>query len=226
MSSSEPSSGDTGSAEAATREPTGAAEPEPDGPSEPTPPSGTARPTGVRWSETPAPARDDDATPPSGIATPGVPMRTTGPAPVPSPGAAWAAPGFAPATRSDTMPGWAPPPRPPADPARRRRVRRVLLAVLLGLVVVAAVVVALLAFLVGPRFARYDVLDRAAVERGVVEVVTRDWKRQATGVACPDDVRVRPGATFECTGTVDGRPVRIPVDVVDENGTYEVGQPR
>nr|WP_281376389.1 DUF4333 domain-containing protein [Actinomycetospora corticicola] len=83
-----------------------------------------------------------------------------------------------------------------------------------------------MAFLVGPRFARYDVLDRAAVERGVTEVVTRDWKRQVSGVSCPDDERVRPGTTFSCTGTVDGRPVSIPVDVVDGSGTYEVGQPR
>ncbi|MEJ2871567.1 DUF4333 domain-containing protein [Actinomycetospora sp. OC33-EN08] len=185
-----------------------------------TPPSGTPA-TGVRWSDSPpgpTTTPDADATPPSGFAAPGTPWRTTSPAPALAP-AAWGAPG-------STTPGWAPPVRPPADPARRRRVRRLLLGLLLGLVVIAAVVVALLAFLVGPRFARYDVLDRAAVERGVTDVVTRDWKRQATGVACPDDVRVRPGATFECTGTVDGRPVRIPVDVVDENGTYEVGQPR
>jgi hypothetical protein len=98
--------------------------------------------------------------------------------------------------------------------------------VVLGVVVLAAVVVALLAFLVGPRFARYDVLDRAAVERGVGDVVTRDWHRQVTGVSCPDDVRVRPDTSFSCTATVDGRPQQIPVDVVDENGAYEVGQPR
>lgn len=91
---------------------------------------------------------------------------------------------------------------------------------------VAAVVVALLAFLVGPRFARYDVLDRAAVERGVGDVVTRDWHRQVTGVTCPDGERVRPNTSFSCTATVDGRLQQIPVDVVDENGTYEVGQPR
>ncbi len=97
---------------------------------------------------------------------------------------------------------------------------------MLGVVVVAAVVVALLAFLVGPRFARYDVLDRAAVERGVGDVVTRDWHRQVTGVTCPDGERVRPGVAFVCTATVDGRPQQIPVDVVDETGAYEVGQPR
>jgi hypothetical protein len=100
------------------------------------------------------------------------------------------------------------------------------LALVLGVFVVAAVVVALLAFLVGPRFARYDVLDRAAVERGVADVVTRDWHRQVTGVTCPDGERVRPGVAFVCTATVDGRPQQIPVDVLDENGAYEVGQPR
>ena len=101
-----------------------------------------------------------------------------------------------------------------------------MLIVVLAVVVVVAVVVALLAFLVGPRFARYDVLDRAAVERGVGDVVTRDWHRQITGVTCPDGERVRPGVTFVCSATVDGRPQQIPVDVVDEHGGYEVGQPR
>ncbi len=190
------------------------------------------RSTGVRWGDGSGPAagRDEDATPPSGVVAP-TPVRTTGLAPVPAPGAAWPNPNPNPnpgprGPWQQTAPGWAPPPAPAPDPARRRRVRRIVLAVVLGVVVLAVVVVALLAFLVGPRFARYDVLDRASVERGVTEVVTRDWKRQVAGVSCPDDERVRPGTTFSCTGTVDGRPVSIPVDVVDENGTYEVGQPR
>lgn len=178
--------------------------------------------TGIRWSETgdtpavggtPSPPVDDDPTPPSGI-----PAGQTAPGTSPHPGI----PHHPPPTGQQT---WAPAP-PQPDPARRRRVRRLLLAVLIGLVVVAAVVVALLAFLVGPRFARYDVLDRAAVERGVTDVVTRDWHRQVGGVVCPDRVQVRPGMSFECTATVDGRPQQVPVDIVDGNGTYEVGQPR
>jgi hypothetical protein len=177
-----------------------------------------ARPaTGIRYApteETPAtgtPVSDDDPTPPSGV-----------PAGQTTPGT-WPHPGFphqAPPTWQQTAP------TPPRDPARRRRVRRIVLAVVLGLVVIAAVVVALLAFLVGPRFARYDVLDRAAVERGVTDVVTRDWHRRITGTTCPADQRVVPGTSFLCTATVDDRPQQIPVDVVDENGTYEVGQPR
>jgi hypothetical protein len=180
--------------------------------------------TGIRWAtgETPAHGTattaeptappDEEATPPSGLPTAGYPQ---------------GAPSAGPPTWQQTAPGWAPPPAAtPRDPARRRRIRRIGLAVVLGLVVIAAVVVALLAFLVGPRFARYDVLDRAAVERGVTDVVTRDWHRQVTGTVCPADERVRPGTSFVCTATVDGRPQQIPVDVVDENGTYEVGQPR
>lgn len=178
-------------------------------------------PAGVRWSDGPSaqasPSRDDDATPPSGLATPG---RTTAVAPVPTP--AWS--GAQPGPWQQTAPGWAPP--APRDPARTRRTRRIVLLVVLGVVVLAAVVVALLAFLVGPRFARYDVLDRSAVERGVTDVVTRDWRRPATAASCPDEVRVRPGASFTCTVTIEGRPQQVPVDVVDDAGTYEVGQPR
>lgn len=196
--------------------------------------------TGVRWVDTegtPQEGRtpgsvtpaDDDTTPTSGTPVPGpgdvVPERTTGAAPTPAPGAAWPHPAYqqgAPPTWPQTTPPWA----PSRDPARRRRIRRIVLLVVLWLVVIAAIVVVLLAFLVGPRFARYDVLDHAAVERGVTDVVTRDWHRQITDVVCPDGERVRPGVSFSCTATVDGRPQQVPVDVVDENGGYEVGQPR
>jgi hypothetical protein len=209
-------------------------------------------PSGIRWADedpttpaaehVPSAPADRDTTPPSGVAPaasstrtpdPGhvVPDRTTGTVPTSPPGTAWPHPGYgqgAPPAWQPTTPGWAPPPPPtaPRDPARRRRVRRIVLLVVLGLVVVAAIVVALLAFLVGPRFARYDVLDRAAVERGVTDVVTRDWHRQITNVSCPDGERVRPGTSFVCSATVDGRPQQIPVDVVDDKGGYEVGQPR
>ena len=219
----------------ADEEPTPSAPPDDHPARTATPPAGTpetaptdeapeSRP-GVRWSDGPtaAPPGDADATPPSGLGTPG---RTTAVAPVPTP--AWSGPqpgpGQQPGPWQQTAPGWAPP--APRDPARTRRTRRIVLLVVLGVVVLAAVVVALLAFLVGPRFARYEVLDRAAVERGVTEVVTRDWRRPATAASCPEDVRVRPGASFTCTVTIDGRPQQVPVDVVDEAGTYEVGQPR
>jgi hypothetical protein len=194
---------------------------------------------GIRWSDPAAggPAApdssSDDPTPPTGTAAPGpgdvVPERTTGTAPTPAPSAAWPHPAYQPGppTWPQTAPAWAPAAATaPPDPARRRRIRRIVLLVVLALVVIAAIVVALLAFLVGPRFARYDVLDHAAVERGVSDVVTRDWHRQITNVVCPDGERVRPGVSFTCSATVDGRPQQVPVDVVDENGGYEVGQPR
>lgn len=215
-----------------------------------TSPDEPARP-GVRW-ETPASgpspeaprgdaAAGGGATPPSGFPTPG---------PTPGP---WARPGT---TGPPTSPGWqpgpaagppgaprpfpgapgpaptwwgpAPPPpaRPPRSPEERRRRRRVVLLVLGAVLGVAVVVVALLAFLVGPRFARYDVLDAGAVARGVTGVVTTDWKRQITDTRCPDDQRVAPGTTFTCTATVDGRPQQVPVTVTDTTGAYEVGQPR
>ncbi len=196
---------------------------------EPAEHEGTRPATGIRWSDgDPGEPAAEPASPDPGEV---VPDRTTGTVPTSPPGTAWPHPGYgqgAPPAWQPTTPSWAPPPPPtaPRDPARRRRVRRIVLLIVLGLLVVAAIVVALLAFLVGPRFARYDVLDRAAVERGVTDVVTRDWHRQITNVSCPDGERVRPGTSFVCSGTVDGRPQQIPVDVVDDNGGYEVGQPR
>jgi hypothetical protein len=109
---------------------------------------------------------------------------------------------------------------------RGRGAGTVLAIVVAFLVVVAVVVVALLAFVIGPRFARHDVLDAGSVADGVTRVVTEDWRRSITGVQCPEDQPVRTGTEFTCTATVDGRPQQVPVRLVDDVGTYSVGQPR
>jgi hypothetical protein len=114
---------------------------------------------------------------------------------------------------------WGPRPRRPFPWKRVGLVVGVLL-------VIAAVVVVLLAFFVGPRFARVEVLDPDAVAQGVTRVVTDDWRRQVSGVSCPADQEVRTGLTFTCRATVDGRPAQVPVTVLDPGGTYAVGQPR
>lgn len=165
---------------------------------------------------------DADRTPPGAGAGAAVPPDDTPPSGAPAahgpPGTRWA----------DVTPtpqqGWMPP--APRSRGRRAPRRRVVLAVLGAILLVAVVTVGMLAFLVGPRFARYDVLDATAVEQGVTRVVTDDWKRQVADVRCPADQRTRPGVAFRCTATVDGRRQEVPVVVADEAGTYEVGQPR
>lgn len=117
---------------------------------------------------------------------------------------------------------WGPPPAPPVRPRGRRVATALAVLVLIG----TLVLLALLAFVVGPRFALVEVLDAPAVERGVAEVLTRDWRRAVGGVECPEGVRARAGESFRCTATVDGRPRGVPVDVLDGRGTYQVGQPR
>ena len=125
---------------------------------------------------------------------------------------------------------------PPAAPAAAgppvsgggttRTVLVVLACVAAALGAIALAVLALLAFVTGPRFLVHDVLDAGAVERGVTGVVTGDFHRGVTDVRCPGDQRTRPGVTFTCTATVDGRAQQVPVTVTDAGGTYEVGQPR
>ena len=70
------------------------------------------------------------------------------------------------------------------------------------------------------------VLDAGSVEQGVAAVVTSQWRRPTTDVRCPDDRPVRAGTSFTCTATVDGGPQQVPVTVLDDTGTYAVGQPR
>ena len=134
----------------------------------------------------------------------------------------WAAPGTA-TGWGQPGPGWGGPyPPQPRKPFPWKAVGLVVAA----LIVIALIVLGLLAFVVGPRFARVDVLDPDSVTQGVTRVVTEDWRRQITGVTCPSDQEVRPGATFTCSATVDGRPAQVPVSIIDASGTYSVGQPR
>ena len=134
----------------------------------------------------------------------------------------WAAPGQA-TGWGQPGPGWGGPyPPQPRKPFPWKAVGLVVAA----LIVIALIVLGLLAFVVGPRFARVDVLDADSVTQGVTRVVTEDWRRQITGVTCPSDQEVRPGATFTCSATVDGRPAQVPVSIIDASGTYSVGQPR
>lgn len=140
-------------------------------------------------------------------------------------------PGYGPPQGPPTT-GWAPPGAQPGwggphPPRQRRPFPWKVVGIVAGvLVLIALIVVGLLAFVVGPRFARVDVLDADAVAQGVTRVVGEDWRRQITGVSCPSDQQVRPGVRFTCSATVDGRPVQVPVQVVDADGTYSVGQPR
>lgn len=133
----------------------------------------------------------------------------------------WGAPG-----PSAWAPAPGPPSRPPRDPQRVRRNRRIAVGVLTLLLVATLVVLGLLAFVTGPRFARVDVFDRAAVERGVAGVISEDWRRQVSAVRCPDDIEVVAGESFRCDAVVDGRAATVPVDILDDQGTYQVGQPR
>lgn len=111
-------------------------------------------------------------------------------------------------------------------PARPDRQRGLVITMLVLVVVILALVVGLLAFAVGPRFARTNVLDRSAVEQGVAGIVTQDWRRKVDAVRCPPDQPARAGTSFSCSATIDGRPQQVPVDVLDERGLYQVGQPR
>lgn len=118
------------------------------------------------------------------------------------------------------VPGSGGPPRAPSPP-RRGTARLLTLVIVAGLAALG-----LFGFVLEPRFALREVLDGPAVERGVARVVTDDWRRRVEAVQCPDGMAARAGTSFRCGATVDGRPRSIPVDVLDDTGTYQVGQPR
>jgi hypothetical protein len=75
-----------------------------------------------------------------------------------------------------------------------------------------------------PGFLVREEFDRQALQAGVTQVLTHDYGLGATGVSCPEGQKVERGATFTCSATVDGENVEVPVTVLDDQGTYQVGR--
>ncbi|WP_164873353.1 DUF4333 domain-containing protein [Rhodococcus xishaensis] len=95
-----------------------------------------------------------------------------------------------------------------------------------GVGLVAGFVIAVLVLLVAGVFGE-KTLDQAAVQKGVEEIVIESYgARTVTGVSCPPEQKVIPGAWFECDLTVDGRPRTVRVTFTDTDGTYEVARPK
>jgi len=108
-------------------------------------------------------------------------------------------------------------------PGRKGGGRRLPLLIggIVGIVVVAAVLV--LGFW-KPGFLVVSELDQQALQSGVTQILTRDYGLQVTALSCPHGQRVTPGNSFTCAATVDGENVQVPVTVLDDKGTYQVGR--
>jgi Domain of unknown function (DUF4333) len=90
--------------------------------------------------------------------------------------------------------------------------------------VVVLAVVGVLGF-VSPGFFNTRVLDSAAVQTGVQQVLTQDYDLEVQSVTCPQGQQVVPDTTFECTAVVDGDQVTVPIRITSTDGNYEVGRP-
>jgi len=90
-----------------------------------------------------------------------------------------------------------------------------------ALVVVAAVLV------VGfwkPGYFLVEQFDQQALQSGVTQVLSRDYGLEVTALSCPEGQEVTAGASFTCAATVDGENVTVPITVLDDQGTYQVGR--
>jgi hypothetical protein len=113
-------------------------------------------------------------------------------------------------------------PTRPRRSARQRGRRRLLVAVVTALVVVLVLVLGF----VTPGWFVTRVFDAAAVQAGIVQILTDDYATDGVAdVRCPQDVPVATGATFTCDATIDGDPVTVPITVTDDRGGYQVGRP-
>ena len=98
---------------------------------------------------------------------------------------------------------------------------------LIGIVVLVVVVavVGVLGF-VAPGFFKTQVFNNTQMQTDVQKLLTETYKIDGvTGVTCPAEQKVQDGAKFDCTATIAGKPVQIPITVKGDGGNYEVSPP-
>ncbi|MFC0110449.1 DUF4333 domain-containing protein [Kibdelosporangium aridum] len=101
-----------------------------------------------------------------------------------------------------------------------------MLWVIVGVVVLVVAALGVLGF-VTPGFFMTKVLDKNAVQQGVVKILDERYGDKATDVVCPADQEVKVGNTFECTLKVDGDDRKVTITVKSEDkAEYEVSQPK
>jgi len=97
--------------------------------------------------------------------------------------------------------------------------------VVVALVVLVVAAVGILGF-VTPGFFKKKVFDNASVQKGVVKILTEEYKiSDAESAVCPAEREVKPNTTFECTVKVGGKDKKVTITVKTADGEYEVGQP-
>lgn len=69
-------------------------------------------------------------------------------------------------------------------------------------------------------------LDGNAVEKAVRSVLTGSYGiKDVERVRCPQRPTVAEGLTFDCTAVIGGDSKRVPIEILDDEGRYEVGLP-
>jgi uncharacterized protein DUF4333 len=132
-------------------------------------------------------------------------------------------------------PGYGQQPGYPAPPATPKKKSSAWIWITTAIVVIAVAAFLVLG-LVTPGFLNKKVLDQSALEgdNGVKKILTTTGQGgysvpadQIEKVTCPANQEVKAGNTFSCDVTFKTDPKNRVVDIkiLDDKGTYEVGQP-
>jgi hypothetical protein len=105
-----------------------------------------------------------------------------------------------------------PPGYPPLPPAPKRSTGKVVGIVIAVLVLLGGLGAAAL-FVFGTRTVQPE-----SVQQEIVRITQTAVGVVPADVRCPDEIRAEAGATFACTGTVDGQPVTYDVRQDDDQG--------
>jgi hypothetical protein len=113
-------------------------------------------------------------------------------------------------------------PAPNQKAARKPLGRKLWVGVLIGAVAASLIAVPLTLLSVGRLFT--PMLDRAAVQTGVADVLKQDFGlADVEKVECPSDQPARTGTEFECTFSYNAKSYPVAVEVINDQGQYRVG---
>lgn len=116
----------------------------------------------------------------------------------------------------------------PGAPSQPKSGSGTALKAIIGALVGIVVIGGLLAFtaFVAPGWAP-KTLSQSGAEDGVRQILTNNYQvEKLSSVTCPSGEKVKEGASFDCTVTIEGRQQKVTLTFIDNKGAYEVGPPR
>lgn len=95
----------------------------------------------------------------------------------------------------------------------------------LGAALLAAIIAVVITLVATGSFMT-TILDQAAVQERVATVLRDDFGLvEVSEVACPAEQEAVTGTRFDCTFSYQGTEASVPIEVLNDDGQYRIGNP-